>query len=462
MRRSQDLRSGRRGRTERRSPTAAVEAAHAAIAADGRAGIWIELVDRDVALAAAAEVERRLEAGADLALAGATVAAKANMDVVGLRTTAGCPTYGEVATRSAAAIRALEAAGAVVVGVTNLDQFATGLVGTRSPHGACPNAHWPGLISGGSSSGSAVAVAAGHVDLALGTDTAGSGRIPAGANGIVGLKPTRGRISTAGVVPACRSLDCVSILSADVDLAALALDLVVAGGADPEDPWSRASPLRPVPDPDRVRLGIARIGIDDVDGEIAGLTRFASASATVVQVAGGFADEVDISAFIETGQLLYGGSFVAERFEAVGDFVTGHLEDVDPVVGSIISAAGFVPGWQVFRDQTELARLRAISETLWADVDVLVVPTMPRVPTIAEVAADPIGVNSMLGRFTNFVNLLDLCALTIPVGASEPSTGNTVGPPASVTLIAPAWCDDVLVSVARRVMRGSAANHRAG
>ena len=195
----------------------AVDAAFDRIAADGSTGIFIEIVDRSRALAAAAVVDAAVAAGEERPLAGQTLAVKGNIDVAGHRTTAGCPSYGSIPRQSAAVVQALEAAGAVVVGITNLDQFATGLVGTRSPYGACPNAHWPALVSGGSSSGSAVAVARGLVDLALGTDTAGSGRVPAAANAIVGVKPTPGRLSTRGVVPACRSLDCVSTFGRTVD-----------------------------------------------------------------------------------------------------------------------------------------------------------------------------------------------------------------------------------------------------
>ena len=219
---------------------AAVARAFDRIAADGRDGIWITLAERRRADAAAAAVDERVAAGATLPLAGTTLAVKDNIDVGGLPTTAGCPAYSYVPDVDAAAVAALVAAGAVVVGKTNLDQFATGLVGVRSPYGACPNAHWPGLVAGGSSSGSAVAVASGLVDLALGTDTAGSGRVPAACNGIVGLKPTRGRIATTGVVPACRSLDCVSVFARTVELAALAAEL--ATGPDLRDPWSRSPP----------------------------------------------------------------------------------------------------------------------------------------------------------------------------------------------------------------------------
>ncbi|MCU1487478.1 MAG: amidase [Actinomycetia bacterium] len=389
------------------NPREAVDAAYERIAADGRDGIWLSLVDRSAALAAAAR--------ATGPLAGRTLAVKGNIDLAGLRTTAGCPSYGSVAERSATVVRRLEAAGAIVVGSTNLDQFATGLVGTRSPYGVCPNAWWPELVSGGSSSGSAVAVAAGLVDLALGTDTAGSGRVPAAANGIVGLKPTRGRLSTAGVVPACASLDCVSVFARSVDEAALAAD--VATAFDHADPWSRRADPSPVVTQPR----IGRTPGLDVPGL-----------------------DVDLEPFLAAGALLYEGAFVAERYAAVGEFVASGAEGLDPVVASIILAARDLPAWQLARDHTELERLRRLTEPVWADIDVLVVPSVPRIPTVAEVLADPIGANSALGTYTNFVNLLDLCALTIPVGPPTPEA-----PPPSVTLIAPAWSDQLLVEVAR-------------
>jgi allophanate hydrolase len=392
----------------------AVAAAYDRIEADGRDGIWIELVDREHALSAAAEVDAR----GDLPLAGTTLAVKGNIDVAGHRTTAACPTFGEVADRSAAAVVALERAGAVVVGITNLDQFATGLVGTRSPYGICPNAHWPGLISGGSSAGSAVAVAAGLVDLALGTDTAGSGRVPAAANGIVGFKPTRGWISTRGVLPACRSLDCVAVFAATPDAANRAVRL--AAGFDAEDPWSRRRPDAPA-------AAAPRIG-------------YAAEHAPPIDVSD--AVEIDLAPFLDAGDLLYGGAFVAERYAAVGSFVDSEPEGLDPVVARIIRAAGELPAWALAEAHTELRRLQRLTDPTWQRIDVLAVPSVSRIPTIDEVLADPIGVNTELGRYTNFVNLLDLCALTLPVGPG--------GPPASVTLIAPAWREDDLLAVARR------------
>jgi len=354
---------------------------------------------------------------ADGPLAGRTVAVKGNIDVAGHRTTAGCPSFGTVATRSAVCVRALEEAGAVVTGITNMDQFATGLVGTRSPYGVCPNAHWPGLISGGSSSGSAVAVARGLVDLGLGTDTAGSGRVPAAANGIVGFKPTRGWVSNAGSVPACASLDCVSMFARTVDEAWLAVQ--VMAGFDSDDPWSR-------------------IAID--------------VPAVAEPRIGGVDEPFDLEPFLAAGRLLYGGAFVAERYAAVGAFIESHRGEVDDVVASIILAARDIPAWQLARDRTELERLRQCTLSTWDSFDVIAVPTVPSLPTIAEVQADPIIRNIELGIYTTFANLLDLCALTVPVG---PATADR--PPPSITLLAPAWHDATLVTAAHRVMRDTPA-----
>jgi allophanate hydrolase len=427
----------------------AVTASLARIAADDRPGVWISLVDPDAALAAARDVDARRRRGVDLPLAGTTLAVKDNIDVAGLPTTAGCPAFAYRPAVHAPVVAALSAAGAIVIGKTNLDQFATGLVGVRSPYGIPTNAHDDALVPGGSSSGSAVAVATGMVDLALGTDTAGSGRVPAACNGIVGMKPTRGRVSTRGVVPACRSVDCVSVFATDAAAAARAV--AVAAGADPADPWSTSAPLARVPERP-LRLGVPDVAALTFDGDAAGPDRFAGAVAAI-EALDVVAEEVDLALFVEAGALLYGGSFVAERYDAVGPFVDAHRDDVHPVVGEIIAAAGRLPAWQVFRDQTALHALRTATAPVWDVVDVLVVPSVPRVPTVAEVGAEPIAVNSMLGTYTNFVNLLDLCAITVPVGAASPGR-----PPPSVTLIGPAWSDDVLVSLASPL--GTLANPR--
>lgn len=441
-----------------RAPTAteAVAAAWDRIRADGREGVWIALADEGETLRAAAEVERRQARGEHLVLAGVTLAVKDNIDVAGFDTTAGCPAYAYRPTASAAAVRALVAAGAVVLGKTNLDQFATGLTGTRSPYGVCPNAFWPDLVAGGSSSGSAVAVAAGMVDLALGTDTAGSGRVPAAANGIIGMKPTPGRVSAAGVVPACRSLDCVSVFARALDLGALALDLLAATSPDDDDPWSRPppAPAPPAAAGRTLRVGVPRPQERWFDGDVDGARRF---EASVDALAGsGFEPlHVELLPFLEVGPLLYEGAFVAERFEAVGRFVVEHHDDVHAVVGRIIAEAGVVPGWQVFRDRTRLRQLARRCAGVWEAVDVLAVPSVPRVPTVAEALAEPVATSAMLGTYTSFVNLLGMSALTVALPAVA---GAGAGPPPSITLLGPGGADGLLVRVAESLPLGTPAS----
>jgi allophanate hydrolase len=287
-------------------------------------------------------------------------------------------------------------------------------------------------------------VAAGLVDLALGTDTAGSGRVPAAANGIVGLKPTRGRLSSGGVVPACRSIDCVSVFARSVAEADLALE-VAAGAPDRgEDPYRRRGDLRAPLAPGSVRLGVPRSGALTFDGDPRGGERFEAALHQVEAMASSVV-AVDLSPFLEVARLLYQGAFVAERYEAVGAFLEGERRGVDPVVRDIILRAAPLRAFELFRDQAELARARRALEPLWERFDVLVVPTVPRLPSPAEVAAAPIEVNSMLGTYMNFVNLLDLAAVTVPVPTP---LDDEAAPPTSLTLVGPAWSDRRLVALA--------------
>jgi allophanate hydrolase len=429
----------------------AVADAFAAIADDGQPGIWITLVDRGDADHAADEVDRRAAAGEPVPLAGRTFAVKGNIDVAGVRTTAGCATYGSVPDQHAPVVQQLVDAGAVVVGVTNLDQFATGLVGTRSPFGICPNAHWDGLVSGGSSSGSAVAVARGHVDFSIGTDTAGSGRVPAAANGILGWKPTKSRVSTDGVVPACESLDCVSFFGRRSEVLEQVCD-VVAPRVAPDESDAASAPDHAGP----IRLGVAAAGSLVFDGDEGWGSATTAAIDTVVDQLGAVRVDVDIDPFLATGRLLYEGAFVRERFDAVGEFIERHRDDVDLVVYSIIHAAGALAPEDLERDRQVVAERELALRPVWDDLDALVLPTVPRVPTVAEVRAEPIAVNSMLGTYTNFVNLLGLCALTVPVGAPRPG-----GPPASITLIAPAGRDEPLLPLAAELGRHPLAVDRA-
>ncbi|WP_433262957.1 allophanate hydrolase [Actinosynnema sp. CS-041913] len=387
-------------------------AARERIRAVDRPEIWIALRDED-------EVRREF-AAASGPLAGKLLAVKGNIDVAGLTTTAACPAFGYRPARDAEVVRRLTAAGAVVLGVTNMDQFATGLVGTRSPYGAVRNAVDPARVSGGSSSGSAVAVALGIVDLALGTDTAGSGQVPAAFNGIVGLKPTYGLVPVEGVVPACRSLDCVSILARTVDEAEQALACV----AEP--------PAVPVP---THRLGVPTDLGDLADG-------WAEAFEAAVRRFPGELVPIDLDPFLDAGRLLYGGAFVAERYAAVGGFIDAHPDQVDPTVREIISAAKDIPAYRLFRDQEELARLKAAAFRELDRVDALVLPTTAEHPTIAAVERDPVGVNARLGRFTAFVNLLGLSALALPAGG-------VAGLPFGISLVGKPFHDSGLLRVAR-------------
>lgn len=416
-----------------------VQAAYRRIEAVDRPEIWIDLRPESAVLAEAAALEVRHRAGEPLPLYGKLVAVKGNIDVAGLPTTAGCPAYAYRPADDAPVVARLRDAGALVLGTTNLDQFATGLVGTRSPHGAVRNAIDPAYISGGSSSGSAVAVALGIVDLALGTDTAGSGRVPAALNGIVGLKPTRGLVPTHGVVPACRSLDCVTIFARTVDEAAQALGCL--SGPDAADPARRDLPHDRV----AVRSQSFRLGVPSVDqlGPLRDgwLEAFARA---VRSFPGAQLVPIDLEPFLAAARLLYDGAFVAERYSAVGEFVDAHPGDVDPTVRAIIGAARDIPAHRLFADLETLDHLKQTAADELAVVDALLLPTTTGHPTLAEVAADPVGVNSRLGRFTNFANLLDLSALAIPAGDVD-------GLPFGVMLVGRAFDDALLVEIARGV-----------
>ncbi|MCW2856762.1 MAG: allophanate hydrolase [Marmoricola sp.] len=413
-----------------------VRAAYARIDAVDRPELWITLRDLDDVLAEAALVDPSLP------LAGVLVAVKDNIDVAGLPTTAGSPSFVHRPEVDATCVARLRAAGAVVIGKTNMDQFATGLVGTRSPYGAVRNA-WDALrISGGSSSGSAVAVALGIVDLALGTDTAGSGRVPAALNGVVGVKPTRGLIPLTGVVPACRSIDCVTTFARDLALARAAAE--VMEGVDVADPLSRAaSPGRTTPSRPRIAVptacyldGLAE-GWREAFG--AAVARFAEVGAEIV--------EVDIAALLEAATLLYDGAFVAERYAAVGAHLEKHLDligtELDPTVAAIILGAKDKTAADWAADTTRLATLGAAAREALGDYDALLTPTTTFHPALAEVAADPLGTNARLGRFTNFANLLDFAALAVPAGFVE-------GLPFGVMLSGPAFSDRSLAELAGR------------
>lgn len=412
-----------------------VRAAYAAIEAAGRPEIWITLRPLADALADAEQVDARDQ---PLPLAGLVAAVKNNIDVAGIATTAACPGYADgPAAADATVVARLRAAGAVVIGATNLDQFATGLVGTRSPHGAVRDARRPEYISGGSSSGSAVAVTLGLVDIALGTDTAGSGRVPAALQGIVGIKPTLGVVPTDGVVPACRSYDAVTVFARDIDTADTAMG-VMAGGARlfPAD-----APLAAPPAP-RVAVPRALPGLcpEWAQAFAAAAERLAANGIEIV--------EIDLDPFLEAARLLYDGGLVAERHEAVGAFVDAHrgAENLDPTVAGIIAAAGAVPATRLLADRVRLAELTAAAMAELGDCHALLIPTTTGHPTIAEVNADPVGVNSRMGTYTNFCNLMDLCAVAVPSGTD--SRGTQFG----VSVVGRAGADALVLDLARTVM----------
>lgn len=418
-------------------PVATVRACYRRIRDHGDPAVFITLRPEQEALAVARALDpaRRHH----LPLYGVPFAVKDNIDVAGLPTTAACPAFTYVPQRSAEVVRRLEAAGAIVVGKTNLDQFATGLVGVRSPYGVPRNARMPDWVPGGSSSGSAVAVAAGLVPMALGTDTAGSGRVPAALNGIVGLKPSLGLLSTTGLVPACRTLDVISIFAADVADAVAVLE--VAAGYDPADPYARDHVLAPagrvapgmrvaVPDPG------SRVFLGDGQAEAAfdaALARLETLGAVLVPV--------DLEPFFAVARLLYEGPWVAERFAAIETLLARDPDAILPVTRAIIGQASRHDAAGAFKAFYHLAALKRQTASLWEQVEALVVPSIPRPVTLTEIEAEPVRRNSELGTYTNFVNLLDLSALAVPGPARAD------GGPAGITLVAPAAHDLRLAAI---------------
>ncbi|ROQ40788.1 allophanate hydrolase [Frondihabitans sp. PhB188] len=427
------------------SAVARVEAAFARIAEADRPEVFISLRSRDEALVEARALDERASAGEHLPLHGLVAAVKDNIDVAGLPTTAGSAAYSYEPSQDSTAVARLRALGALVLGKTNLDQFATGLVGTRSPYGAVRNAWDASRISGGSSSGSAVAVALGIVDLAFGTDTAGSGRVPAALNGIVGVKATRGLLPTTGSVPACRSIDCVTVFARDLGLARTAVELL--SGADGLDPLSRDDRPTEIVLPARPRVAVP--APVHLDGLAPGWADAFARSVAALAATGVDIVEVDITPLLEAATLLYGGAFVAERYAAVGDFVDGHRDligtDLDPTVASIVLAGAEPSAVDLFRDRETLERLGQTGLAALDGCDALLTPTTTWHPTLAEVAADPVGANSRMGRFTNFANLLDLASLAVPAGFVD-------GLPFGVMLTGPAFSDRALAGLATRIL----------
>ncbi len=426
------------------SPETVVQAVYARIRACPTRNIWIHLLEEyDVLHRARALAALPAGQRARLPLYGIPFAVKDNIDVAGHPTTAACPEFGYVAAHTAFAVERLQGAGAILVGKTNMDQFATGLVGTRSPYGACENAIDPDYISGGSSSGSAVAVARGLVTFALGTDTAGSGRVPAAFNGIVGLKPTPGLLSTAGSVPACRSLDCLSIFARCVRDSAAVFDC--ARAYDRGDPYAREEQAQS-PGPGLgggFRFGVPAARYLEFFGDREAQTLFQNAVARLERM-GGQRQEIDFQPFLETAALLYGGPWIAERMAAIGPFYQQHRDAILSVTRSIIERALHYDAVDVFKAMYRHVALKRRAYGELEGVDVLVVPTTGTIYTRQEVDADPVSTNSNLGYYTNFVNLLDLCAVAVPAGRR----GNDL--PFGITLIGPPLHDDAMLELAGR------------
>ncbi len=422
------------------TPAETVARTYARIRAHNDPAVFISLRDEADVLAEARALQAK--GATHLPLYGVPVAVKANIDVAGLPTTAACPAFSYSPAHDSTAVARLRAAGAIVIGKTNLDQFATGLVGVRSPYGVPRNTFDADLVPGGSSSGSAVAVAAGLVPLALGTDTAGSERVPAGFNNIVGLKPSLGLISTNGLVPACRTLDCISVFALTVDDAWTALAAVA--GPDRADSYSRNRPLgTPGAMPKHIKLGTPlpgqRLFFGDKDYEAgydAALARLAKLGCDIV--------EVDIEPFYETARLLYDGPWVAERTIVAQKLLASDPDAIHPVTRAITLDGLRPTAIDAFAAFYKLERLRRVSDFIFANqIDALALPTAPTTYTVKQVLNDPIQLNSRLGTYTNFVNLLDLCGLALPASM----TGK--GLPFGITLLAPGGGDARLAEIGR-------------
>ena len=407
----------------------------------GDPGIFLHFLEREDVLSRVAALPpfdpRRFP------LWGVPFAIKDNIDLAGAPTTAACPAFAHVADRDATVVARLCAAGAIPIGKTNLDQFATGLVGVRTPYPVPKNALDPEIVPGGSSSGSAVAVARGIVSFALGTDTAGSGRVPAALNNIVGLKPSLGALSTRGVVPACRTLDAVSVFALTVPDAWAVFE--AARGFDAEDPYSKDRPISPTGAvPEVLRIGVPDDATrmffgDEVHAAAfeAALTRLAALGAEIV--------ELDFTPFYDVAAMLYEGAWVAERMTVVEDLLKTDPSALHPVTRQIISAADALSAADAFRGIYRLAELRRVAEGRLSAVDALCVPSIPTFYTVADLEADPVTPNSRFGTYTNFVNLLDMCGVAVPTAARAD------GRPGSVTILAPGGRDGLAAGIARRL-----------
>jgi len=420
------------------SPEETIARTYARIAQHNDPAIFITL--RDEADARAEAKALAAKGDTSLPLYGVPFAVKDNIDVGGMPTTAACPAFAYTAKSDATCVARLRAAGAIPIGKTNLDQFATGLVGVRSPYGIPRNALDAGLIPGGSSSGSGVAVAAGLVPFALGTDTAGSGRVPAGLGNTVGLKPSLGMLSTAGVVPACRTLDCVSVFALTVDDAWAAF--AAMAGPDIADPYTRNRPAGVLGPSPSLRIGVPIKGERVFFGDSVSATQFEAAIERFSGL-GAIIAEIDIEPFYETARLLYEGPWLAERYLTAQKLIASSPESIHPVTREITLGGARPTAADAFAAFYKLEDLRRVRDHVFRQIDVLLVPTMPTVYTVNQVLADPIQLNSRLGTYTNFVNLLDLAGLALPASMRPDSI------PFGVTILAPGGQDALLASLGR-------------
>lgn len=421
------------------SPTKTAARVADAIAARGDDGTWLSTVPREQLLAAAEDIEKRPGART-LPLYGVPFGVKDSIDVEGVATTLACPDYAYTAASTAPVVQRLLDAGALYVGKTSLDQFATGLNGTRTPYRIPRSVYGGDMISGGSSSGSALAVALGQVPFAVATDTAGSGRVPAALNGVVGFKPSRGLISTVGLVPACRSLDCISVMAGSIDDVDRVFD--VMAGRDDADPWSRSR--GPRYDGNPIRVGLPPIEDLEFFGDTAmrdahiAFRAQLSRACTVV--------DVSLEAFLAAGSLLYQGPWVAERLIEFGNFLAAQPDSIHPVVRDILRGGQKYTAVDAFAALQRLAELKAAAARLWQSMDVLVVPTIGTTFSVAEVLAAPIDCNTMLGHYTHFGNLLDLLGVAIPLGTTQD------GRPYSAMLLGAAQTDDTVLQFAANLL----------
>ncbi len=428
--------------------TATIEETYDRIESHNDPALFIAIRTRSEAVAIAERVQASGLEGKPLY--GVPFVVKDNIDVAGFPTTAACPAFAYSPAKSAFVVERLEEAGAIVIGKTNLDQFATGLVGVRSPYGVPRNALRPDLIPGGSSSGSATAVGAGLVPFSLGTDTAGSGRVPAALNGIVGLKPSLGALSASGVVPACRTLDTVSVFARDVADAFAVFQ--AACGFDEKDAYCRPFPPPALSAfPSGIRLGVPRADQRQFFDDASAADAF-SRDIEIAESLGARIVAFDFEPFAEVARALYEGPWVAERYAAVKPLIESNPEALHPITRSIIEGARKFDAVAAFEAFYRLADQKRKTSRIWSEFDAMLVPTMPRPYTIAEVEADPIRLNSRLGTYTNFVNLLDLCAIAVP------SSLRVDGLPSSVTLIAPAGADGLVAGVAATIEARSGAS----